>query len=143
MYRSRKIVKQYDPQIVRRKLQTGNNDCPFCDLADEVKLASTSTVSLVANKYAYQYWDFMKVTDHLLLVPNRHIESLGEFTAEEKRDVIDIMAEYELRGYNVYARSSLSTIKSVPHQHTHLIKTDNIRAKFLFYVAKPYLLFRR
>lgn len=143
MYRSRKIVKQYDPQIERRKLQTGSEECPFCDLTEEVKLISTGNVSLVANKYAYQYWDFMKVTDHLLLIPNRHVESMGEFTPEEKQEAIDIIADYELKGYNIYARSTISTIKSVPHQHTHLIKTDNIRAKFLFYLAKPYLLFRR
>ncbi len=143
MYRSRKVVKLYDPQIVLRKLQKGSEGCPFCELSDERKIVSTDTVSLVENKYAYQYWDFMKVTDHLLLIPTRHVESLGELTAREKQDVIDIMSDYEQKGYNIYARTGVSTIKSVPHQHTHLIKTDNIRAKFLFYFSKPYLLLRR
>lgn len=143
MYRSRKVVKLYDPQVTRRRLRQQEDDCPFCTLAHETLLVSTANVRLVQNKYAYQYWDFMKVTDHLLLVPARHVESLGQLNAEERREVMNILAEYEEKGYNVYARSVVSTIKSVPHQHTHLIKTDNIRAKFLFYLRKPYLLFRR
>jgi diadenosine tetraphosphate (Ap4A) HIT family hydrolase len=143
MYRSRKVVKLYDPQVARRKLRQQEDDCPFCLLTLETIVVSTANVRLVQNKYAYQFWDFMKVTDHLLLVPVRHVESLGQLNQEEKQDVIDIIAEYEQRGYNIYARTVMSTIKSVPHQHTHLIKTDNVRAKLLFYLAKPYLLLRR
>jgi len=85
----------------------------------------------------------MEVTDHLMIVPKKHVESLHDLTSKEKIDIIDLIATYEKKGYNVYAREKGNATKSVPHQHTHLIKTKNKRASFVLYLRKPYFLLRK
>ena len=85
-----------------------------------------------------------EVTDHLLLIPKRHAKSLAELNSKERTDHINIMAEYEAKGYNIYARGANSIMRSVAkHQHTHLIKIKNgKKAWFSLFLRKPYLLIR-
>lgn len=76
------------------------------------------------------------------MVPKRHVLSLKELTDEEKLDHMNIIAAYEAEGYNIYARSVDSSTRSVPHQHTHLIKASGKRAKAVLFLQKPYFLFK-
>lgn len=94
------------------------------------------------NKFPYEYWDNRGVVEHLLLVPKRHVESLSELSNEEKIEAMNIMAQYEAAGYSVYWRSKTNTARSVPHQHTHLIKVDNVSPHLAVFSQKPYFVFK-
>lgn len=137
MYHYRKTWKRY--------LQSRNTDgCPFCraqTLKDAVFETKLSYV--VPNIVKYDLWEAHDVTDHLLLVPKRHVLSLNDLNKEEKLDIIEIAASYEVQGYNVYARGKAFSKRSVAHQHTHLIKAKNQKPKWLFFIAKPRLLIKR
>ena len=85
----------------------------------------------------------MDVTDHLMIIPKRHVDSMSDLSKEEKLDLINLMADYEAKGYNVYSREKESNMKSVVHQHTHLIKTKNNKAHFVLYFRKPYFLVKK
>ena len=53
---------------------------------------------------------------------------------------MDVISDYESEGYDVYARSVASDLRSVAdHQHTHLIKTKGKPAKVSLYIDKPYI----
>ena len=89
--------------------------------------------------YPYDIWEFRNVTDHLMIIPRRHVGSLAELTATESKDIMNLFGEYEAMGYNVYARATDSVQRTVPlHQHTHLIKTTKRKARGGFYLEKPY-----
>ncbi len=142
MYRNRKTTKKYKPTESRKKIESGRKPCPFCQNIADTALEATKYNYVVENIYAYQYWEFLNVTEHLMIVPKRHIKSLGDLSDDEKVDTINLMAKYENNGFNVYARQELNVMKSVPHQHTHLIKTDNRRAKLFLYLKRPYLVLK-
>jgi ATP adenylyltransferase len=97
---------------------------------------------VMANKYPYEYWDGRNVVEHLLLAPKRHILTLSELNNDEKIEAINLMAEYEANGYSVYWRSQTNESRSVPHHHTHLLKLNNRSVRFVFYLKKPYFVWR-
>lgn len=143
MYRSRKQHKNYRPDTLKKSLQTGLEACPFCNYGDREVIYSTELFNVFNNNFAYQFWEFMTVIDHLMIVPKRHVESISELNNKERLDMMEIIGRYESNGYNVYAREKNSSMKSVPHQHTHLIKTDNRRARVAFFLKKPYILVKK
>lgn len=143
MYRSRKSSKKYNPTKTYKHLKAGKQTCPFCDINNREVLEQTKYNAVIRNIHQYQYWEFMKVTDHLMIIPLKHVESLHDLDNKAKIDLIDLIAKYESKGYNVYAREKDNSVKSVPHQHTHLIKTENRKASFVLYSRKPYFLFRK
>lgn len=135
MFRYRKTTKKYAHHHDER--------CPFCYPPDAQLIRETEHTRLLYAKFAYDLWEFRDVQEHYLIVPKRHIKSLGELTAAERADIMDIMAEYEQKNFNVYARSSDSVQRTVAmHQHTHLIKTSDKQAKVAFYAKKPYALIK-
>lgn len=142
MYRSRKAIKNYKPEATMKEQRSGSGSCPFCFLENNT-LKLTKHNAVIENTYGYQYWESMHVVEHLMIIPFRHIESIQDLTDQEKIDTINLIAEYEAKGFNVYARERDNTHKSIPHQHTHLIKTANQRASFVLYIKKPYILWRR
>jgi diadenosine tetraphosphate (Ap4A) HIT family hydrolase len=81
-----------------------------------------------------------RVVDHLMVIPKRHVETVAEFSDQEKIDQMTVIGEYEAKGYNVYARGVGSVTRSVRHQHTHLIKLIDKRSKAVIYLKKPYVL---
>lgn len=136
MYRYRRNAKKYDAHTA--------TVCPFCEVADWQLVEETADALIVRNHYPYDIWEFRKVTDHLMVVPRRHASSLSELSKEQRSAIMEYIAQYEKRGYNIYSRSHRSLLKSVPkHQHTHLIATEPHRAKIVLYLRKPYWLFRR
>lgn len=143
MYRTRKNIRQYKPHKNREQLKTGKKACPFCTLPDTQIVASGAHMLVIKNIFPYQFWDFMKVTDHLMVVPKRHVESIHELKPAERLDLIDLLADFQSKGYNMYAREQGNVIKSVPHQHTHLIKCDSKTAKLFVYLRRPYMFIRK
>ena len=135
-YRSRKDQKNYATDIKNRTA-----DCPFCALNDasEQIISQTKNFIVIRNIFPYSVWDAHRVTDHLMIVPKMHTEVLSKLCAQAAVEYVGIVSNYELKGYDIYARSPHSTIKSVPHQHTHLIKSDGKRIKALLHLEKPYV----
>lgn len=97
---------------------------------------------MAPNRVFYDIWEYRDVEDHLLLIPNRHVRSLNDLNKQEQAEIIQLIGEYEDKGYNVYARAKDSTMRSVGHQHTHLIKTKHRIARFSLFIKKPYWLIK-
>ena len=97
---------------------------------------------IIPNRVSYDMFEGQHVVGHLMVIPKRHAESIGEFTPEEMVDQMTIITQYEKQGYDVYARGVDSVACSVKHQHTHLIKCDNKNKypRFLLFIGKPYTL---
>ena len=115
--------------------------CNFCQLATKENiLYENATMYVVANRVASDMFEDRKVTEHLMVIPKKHHESIQSFSSEEKCDAMDVMGEYESKGYSVYARGYGSATRSVAHQHTHLIKLAGAPSKVIIYARKPYIL---
>jgi ATP adenylyltransferase len=135
--RTRKQINQYRAyqQSVAAKL------CDFCDITP----TSPQTIQfyehfkLVRNIFPYSLWDNQLVDVHLLLIPIQHTDTLADITAEAAQQYVQIISDYESQGYNVYARAPHSTIKTVPHQHTHLMKLSDRDIRGLVHLKKPYI----
>lgn len=137
MHHSRKTRKLYE---ARQK----QKECPFCAAATlENSIKTTEYCFVVPNLTKYDFWEMRNVEDHLLIAPRRHVEGLKDTTKEEREDIMNLIAEYESKNYNIYARSVQSISRSVPHQHTHLIRLSNKQAKVVLFLQRPYFLFRR
>lgn len=95
---------------------------------------------VAANRVSYDIFEDRKVTDHLMVIPKKHHESIQSFNDKEKCDAMNVMGEYEAKGYSVYARGLGSPTRSVKHQHTHLIKLVDKLSKMIIYARKPYVL---
>jgi diadenosine tetraphosphate (Ap4A) HIT family hydrolase len=121
------------------------NGCPFCEplVGTRSIIKVYDNFIITKNDFPYAHWDSHPVKDHYLLVPKRHIDSLGLLNVKEQTEFMAILINYERRGYNIYSRAKGSKQKSVPkHQHTHLIKTKGKEINLLFYIKKPYFLFK-
>jgi diadenosine tetraphosphate (Ap4A) HIT family hydrolase len=121
----------------RRAADTG---CSFCNtITPEQYLRETEHSIVVENRTPYDLWEHHQVEQHLMVIPKRHVHSLNDLSDAELLDAMKLCAEYEADGYNLYARSTGSTRRSVLHQHTHLIKIGPAAVKAGFYARKPYL----
>lgn len=138
MYHYRKTRRTYAGHNRMDKTRT---DCTFCrDETRQTTLLENETMFVVKNRVSYDMFEGKKVLDHVMVIPKAHHESLRDFTDVEKIDVMNIMAEYEGRGYNIYARGVGSSTRSVSHQHTHMLKLSDKQATFMLYARKPYVL---
>lgn len=106
-------------------------------LADDV-LAEHANFRVIRNKFPYAYWDNQPVADHLMIVPKWHTDTLSGLSAEAAQEYVRLLSAYENEGYNLYARAPGSLMKSVVHQHTHLIRTQPSKIKMMVYVPRPY-----
>lgn len=114
--------------------------CAFCETdLDGQKVHESKHAYVIPNRVFYDLWELRAVTDHLLVVPKRHVRSLHELTKAERADIMDVLCEYEAKNYNVYARAVDSKQRSVGHQHTHLIKTHDKQARGSLSIQKPYV----
>lgn len=117
--------------------------CPFCDPKNvEKKVVDYPHFYIMKNATQYDHWELHDVTEHLLLNPKNHHETLNTFSDVEKKEMVNIIAEYEQKGYSVYARAYGSPRRSVRHQHTHLIKIKRRQARIAVFLRKPYWLFK-
>jgi diadenosine tetraphosphate (Ap4A) HIT family hydrolase len=133
--RSSKLEKVYR----KHQKQTDTAICTFCNIheghAQFVKDMKFFTI--IRNRFPYSFWDGQGVADHLMIVPHKHIDSLGTLDDNEKIEYVDILQQYEKQGYNVYARAPQSVMKSIVHQHTHLIKPAGAVKRFVLTIRKP------
>ena len=138
MHHFNKTRKKYKKQY---KDETG---CPFCEplIGQRERIAETAHFVVVENNVAYDLWEGHTVTEHLMVIPKKHVEKLADLSSRQKAELVNILSEYEGRGYNVYARGAKGPRRSVEHQHTHLIKIGDNGVKALLLIAKPYFLFK-
>lgn len=137
LHRNRSEELEYRRRLKSRK---GNQaGCVFCDAnnPDNKIIEEYALFTVINNLFPYTLWDSCKVVEHFMIVPKRHVDSVSEFNADEIAEYHTIAASYEGRGYDLYSRGRSSTMKSVPHQHTHLIKTDGVKIKGLIYHERP------
>lgn len=143
MYHFRNTRKHY----VRRNRgdKVSKWDCPFppCnddDAREQNVLFENDTMYVISNRVSYDVFEMQNVEDHLMVIPKRHLESFAEFSDQERLDMMRIVSDHEGRGYHIFARGVGSVNRSVKHQHTHLIKLNNKKARLFLYSHKPYFL---
>lgn len=118
--------------------------CPFCSQNTIVNAVfENDLIYIVPNLTQYDLWELHDVEDHLLIIPKRHIEILGELTDTEKQAIMDQAAKYEAKGYSIYARGAGFIKRSIKHQHTHLIKAKNKKPKLAIFLRSPYFLLKK
>lgn len=132
MWRDRKTQKRYQEHVSKKPVDA---PCEFCILkpGDGQVLKDIGAFWLVNNIFPYTIWDTFYVDEHLMVIPKRHVDSIGRFTDEELQAYGKLVADYEDSGYSVYGRAANNTAKSVAHQHTHLIKISNRRVRILIF----------
>jgi diadenosine tetraphosphate (Ap4A) HIT family hydrolase len=136
MYRYRKHLKAF-------KMQKQQAGCGLCDPSQLLVEHEYEHTYLVHNRYPYSIWENRDVLDHLMVLPKRHVANLGELKKPELDEVTKLLAEYEAKGYSIYARSVENKERSVAgHQHTHLIRISHKSPRFSMFLAKPYLLIK-
>lgn len=141
----RKTLKEYARRNANDKQLPG---CSYCnDHKNKTYrlVAEGKTMVLVHNRVMYDMFEGQRVTENLMVIPIRHVKSLADFTDEEKLEYMTILGKYEKQNYDIYARGVGSVTRSMVHQHTHLIKMENINKlpRVLFFIRKPYFLFDR
>lgn len=138
--RNRATTKRY-AEYTKQQRRAKSTECVFCALVRQPNIPQVIAVHqhclVITNDFAYDFWDHAGVSDHLMVIPKRHVAALGDLTPEERLDYLSVATDYETHGYSMYARAPGNSGKSVVHQHTHLIKTDNKPKKFLLYIKKP------
>lgn len=104
-------------------------DCVFCDIADRVPgdiRKESEGMRIIINAFPYATWDNNRISDHLMIVPKRHVGSMSEFTDDEAREFFQFMKKYESAGYSAYSRTPSNTQRTVTHFHTHLFKGTSL-----------------
>lgn len=132
--RSRKEEMQYKAH----RRQVNSSVCEFCTPLPDQLVKTTDNFKIIRNKFPYSIWDGQAVSDHLMIVPLVHTDSVANFPDETIKEYFQLLKAYEAEGYNTYARAPQSKIKSVTHQHTHLIKTEGRAKRFVLLIRKPF-----
>lgn len=119
--------------------------CDFCEfnIDNAEVVAEFDNFWIVQNIFGYDIWDNMEVKEHLMIVPKIHTESISKLDPNVLAEYGQIIAKYDSDGYSFYARAAENKSKTVPHQHTHLLKFNGKSKRFMIYAEKPYLLWFR
>lgn len=135
--RTRSSQKKYARHIKNKK-----NVCEFCKFSNKHDQVSQTLDHfwIVNNIFGYDVWDSCGVSDHLMIVPKRHLHLLESFNNAETLEYINTLKQFEKSGYSTYFRSPDNVSRSVVHHHTHFIKLDNKRKKALLFLHKPHLM---
>ena len=135
--RSRAMQKNY-----AKKRSGHTKGCIFCRVSKNNVaqiIEARKHCLILRNIHGYDMWDGFGVVDHLMVIPRRHVVGLSELTKAEKMACLEAMTEYEAQGYSLYARAPENSSKTVVHQHTHLIKIDNKRKRWLLHIRRPHV----
>ena len=138
--RTRRETKKYHKYLKEVTAKKGDV-CEFCEMGPGHPqfVVQTQHFKVVRILFKYSLWDGHGVADHLMIIPKQHVDSLSGLGPETATEFLNLVAVYEKQGYNIYARAPQSKVRSIAHQHTHLIKSTNKSHRFLFFISKPYL----
>lgn len=114
--------------------------CPFCVIDDghPQYVEEGAFVRVIRNRYPYSIWDGEGVVDHLMIVPKQHVDRLSKLGPKAALEYMQVIQKYEDAGYNLYARVPESKVKTIAHQHSHLIKSDSRARWFLLLLRRPF-----
>jgi len=134
--RSRKEQVTYE----RHLKKSDRTVCAFCLINKKSPqfIEDTEHFKVIRNIFAYSIWDGQYVADHLMIVPKVHTDTLANMSASQKIEYFDLLEKYEGLHYSIYARAPSSVMKSIVHQHTHLIKPGGKLKRFILLTFKPY-----
>ncbi len=139
-------VRKNQRNYINHKQNDQYKDCVFCS-QDPNRLSKVledhKDYYVIENMFPYDVWDGCDIEEHLMIIPKQHTDSLARLSQKSRHVLIDAIAQYEDKGYSIYARSAGDITKSIVHQHTHLIKLGKWRKKFVLYLRKPHLLLFR
>lgn len=121
----------------------GPGPCVFCALDADTTVAEGEHFWVAPNAFPYRFWDGQHVDEHLLLVPKRHAILRAEFTTAERAEYAELIAHYEEAGYSLWSRSPSNTAKSIPHQHTHLMRLTGRQLRVMFWLRRPLVVLAR
>lgn len=141
MHHYRKTIKKYK-HLAHDDKVAGIN-CGLCEAIEPVGIIEeTKHLRLIHNRVPYDMFDGLETTGkHYLIVPRRHVLTIGDFTDDELIEMMQLIAKYEPLGFSVYARSVSNVHRSQPHQHTHLIQLITKEPRFFVATNRPYMLF--
>ncbi|HET7629878.1 MAG TPA: hypothetical protein VFK03_00725 [Candidatus Saccharimonadales bacterium] len=126
MFRDRETQAGYESYIRRLKEQHGGEaPCPFCGIEadDPGVVLEEGSMYVIKNRFPYTIYDGQEVTDHLLLIPKRHVLNLGALAIREKDDYFALYAKLEDEGYSAVTRAPGANSRSIQgHVHTHQFK---------------------
>lgn len=116
--------------------------CSLCQAVEGWQiLEDAGTMRVIKNRVPYDIFDGLPTTGrHYMVVPKRHVCTIGELTDTEKLAMVNLLAKYEAKGFSIYSRSQNNVNRTQQHLHTHLIELSGQKFNFLIYTAKPYLL---
>ncbi len=138
MLHYRKTKRNYNNH---RKADKTKDTCGFCEAeTKERHVMETETTMVLPNRVSYDMFEGRRVIEHLMVIPKAHRESFAEFTDQERLETMQVIGEYEAKGYNVYARGVGSISRSMVHQHTHLIKLSQRSSRAILFLKQPYVL---
>ncbi len=100
--------------------QASDGSCDFCIIQADSVVETGDTMLVIHNRFPYNRWDNQKVLKHYMIIPKRHLLSLGDQTDKEKVEFVQLLSKYESKGFSVYARSQQNSIRTIIHVHTHL-----------------------
>ena len=135
LWRDKKTQKRYRKYVAGKPADALCEFCEFTPSHSQV-LRDENTFWVTKNIFPYTVWDSYFVDEHLMLVPKRHVDSIGKFSDQELMVFGKVIGEYEDDGYSVYGRAATNASKSVAHQHTHLIKVSSRRIKALVFLDR-------
>ena len=96
--------------------------CPFCNLPSERIFRRTEGCLALADGYPLS-------RGHTLIIPERHVPSFFEASADEKADLFrlvelcrnDLVESYRPAGFNIGINDGAAAGQTVMHLHIHLI----------------------
>lgn len=135
--RTRKSQKKYN---YYKKTAKPVDGCVFCDPREMLDPIDRGNFCVIGNRFMYDTWDGCQVTDHLMVIPKRHVHSVKDLTQDEQLEYLTLLSEYEGNGYSIYSRAMNAATRTVDHLHTHLIQFDPAPIKAMVYLTKPHVM---
>lgn len=122
--RSKEVQAKY------RKFQKENiGICTFCGIGQPGSVNEIVEENkyfwIIKNAFPYSIWDGEEVAEHLLIVPKNHIINFSEMKNGQKKVFVKILDKYDKLNYSFLERCDDTKLKSMPHQHTHLIRLSH------------------
>jgi ATP adenylyltransferase len=141
----RRRSREIDYIRYRKNEKAKGQRCIFCELSEdhEQYIDESEYFWIVKNSFPYDLWDDLDVLEHRMIVPRKHTESLYALSDAALAEYGKLLGRYEADGFSIYARAQTVITKSVPHQHTHLIRLNDKQKRFILYSKKPYVLWYR
>lgn len=119
------------------KKHPDSGECKFCKIPEEKIIKKIGSFFVIKNKFSYDIFDMCRVLDHLMILPTNHIDNLMTLSEKQRLEFLDLVDDYEKKGYNVFFRAPNSLVRSVDHHHTHLLKLGE-EINHLEFTRKPY-----